>query len=188
MKRIAYIAMILFISGCATQQAHKTNSMAVSDAAQLHDWSVQGRMGITGVPQAGSGNFSWQQHNDTSQVNLHGPLGVGAVSMLLDDTLHVTFSNGAHYDSDDALSELETRLGTTVPVRQLGYWLRGLAAPGEYQWSNESNKVLQQDGWRIEYDDSMNVDALQLPKKITATHDEVRIRVVIDEWKLQKLQ
>ena len=164
---------------------HEPISTGVMDVSQLHDWSMQGRMGITGVPQVGSGNFSWQQHDSTSQVNLHGPLGVGAVSLLLNDALHLTLANGVHYDGDEALSELEARLGTAVPVRQLSYWLRGLAAPGEHQWMDETHKVLQQDGWRIQYDDSMNVGSLQLPRKITATQNEVRIRVVIDEWKLQ---
>ena len=142
-------------------------------------------MGITGVPQSGSGSFSWQQHDEVSRVNLHGPLGTGAVSLVLDNALHVTLSNGVRYDADDALRELESKLGTAVPVRQLSYWLRGLAAPGEHQWSDDEKKSLQQDGWNIEYGDSMSAGTLQLPRKITAVHDAVRIRVVIEEWKLQ---
>ncbi|MES1195974.1 MAG: lipoprotein insertase outer membrane protein LolB [Steroidobacter sp.] len=183
MKRLACIAMILFIGGCAIQKTREQHAV-VNDASQLHVWSAQGRMGISGVPQAGSGSFNWQQHDQVSQLSLHGPLGTGAVSLLLDDTLHITLSNGAHYDSDAALQEMELRLGTAVPVRQLSYWLRGLAAPGEYQWT-DGKKTLQQDGWNIEYSDSMTVEALQLPRKITATHDAVRIRVVIEEWKLR---
>ena len=182
-KRLACMAMMLCISGCATHQVIEKHE-AVTDVSQLTAWSAQGRMGITGVPQAGSASFNWQQLDATSQINLHGPLGVGAISLLMDDTLHITLSNGTHYDAEAALHELELRLGAAVPIKQLRFWLRGQAGPGDYQWIDE-NKVLQQDGWRIEYIDSMQVDAIQLPKKITATHDAVRIRVVVEEWRLR---
>jgi outer membrane lipoprotein LolB len=178
------MAIMLCIGGCATHQVDGKHE-AVTDVSQLTAWSAQGRMGITGVPQAGSASFNWQQHDDVSQINLHGPLGVGAISLLLDDGLHITLGNGTHYDADAALRELELRMGAAVPIKQLCYWLRGEPAPGDYQWMNDANKVLQQDGWRIEYNESTMVNALQLPKKITATHDEVRIRVVIEEWKLR---
>jgi len=127
------------IAGCATHPTQVINN-AVSDPSQLRNWSVQGRIGITGVAQGGSGSFSWQQHDAVSSINLHGPLGAGAIAITLDDTLHITTANGAHYDADAALTELETRLGTTVPVKQLSYWLRGVPANGEYQWFNEGDK------------------------------------------------
>jgi outer membrane lipoprotein LolB len=184
MKRLAYIAMMLLVSGCATQAVIEHRNV-IADVSQLHTWSAQGRMGITGVPQPGSGSFRWRQHDAISEINLHGPLGVGAVSVKLDHTLHITLSNGLHYDSDDAETELTARLGTHVPVQQLKYWLRGIPAPGASLWMDDTHKVLQQDGWIIEYNDSMIVDSLQLPRKITATHDGTRIRVVIEEWTLQ---
>ncbi len=185
MFKNVYIAVsLLLLCGCVTQPATKPRS-AINNIAMMRDWSAQGRMGIVGIAQSGSGRFIWQQHGDVSQVNLHGPLGAGAVSVTLSDVLHLTLSNGVHYDADDALRELEARLGAAVPVKQLSYWLRGIPAPGEFAWNNDGNKVLQQDGWRVEYSDSMQIDQLVLPRKITATHDQVRIRVVIEEWQLR---
>lgn len=185
MKRLAFLFMLLLMSGCVTRQTQR-NPAEVTDPLRLHVWSVQGRMGITGVPQSGSGSFNWHQRDDVSQLNLHGPLGVGAISMLLDDAVHITLANGAHYDGDAAIVELAARLGVSVPLHQLKFWLRGVPAPGEFQWldnTDGTNKVLLQDGWRIQYDDSILVQTLQLPKKINATQDAVRIRVVIEEWK-----
>jgi len=176
--------MMLLASGCATQKIIDHRNVA-TDVSQLHTWSVQGRMGITGVPQAGSGSFKWQQLDANTQIHMHGPLGAGAVSVILDRSLHITTSNGAHFDGDDAITELAARLGTPIPFQQLKYWLRGIPAPGNFQWEQTTNKVLQQDGWRIEYSESMVVDSLSLPRKITATHDDVRIRIVVAEWSLQ---
>jgi len=187
MKYGATLAALLLIAGCTTTPKQSVTE-PVTDATQLRDWYAQGRMGVSGVAQAGSGSFSWQQHGEVSQVNLHGPLGAGAVSLLLDTALHVTFSNGIRYDADDALRELELRLGAAVPVKQLSYWLRGVPAPGDYQWredGKDGKRSLQQDNWTIEYDDSVQVEVIQLPRKITATHDAARIRVVIESWKLQ---
>jgi outer membrane lipoprotein LolB len=175
---------MLCVSGCITHPV-VNKPIAATDVSQLHAWSAQGRMGITGVPQAGSASFNWRQRDETAQINLHGPLGVGAISLVMDDALHITLGNGTHYDAQAALRELELRLGTAVPLKQLRYWLCVQAGPGNYQWISNGNKVLQQGGWRVEYNELMTVDTLQLPKKITATHDQVRIRVVIEEWKLQ---
>jgi len=184
-KYFVWLVAALMVTGCAIHST-KSISSAVSDPSELNNWSAQGRMGIAGVPQGGSGSFSWQQHGAVSSVNLHGPLGAGAISIRLDDSLHITTANGSRYDADAALNELESRLGIAVPVRQLSYWLRGIPAVGQYQWINDGDKkVLQQDGWRIEYADEMQFGALQLPKKITATQGPVRIRAVIEEWKLR---
>lgn len=183
-SQVVALVIALTMAGCATHSVQHV-STGYTDPSQLHHWSAQGRMGITGVPQGGSGNFSWQQRDAVSDVNLRGPLGMGAISITLDDTLHITTANGVRYDADAALNELEVRLGTSVPVKQLSFWLRGIPANGKYQWFNDDGKkILQQDGWRIEYADSIPMGALQLPKKITATQGAVRIRTVIEEWKL----
>lgn len=191
MRRLILVCVLVLMSGCATRQTHE-HASNITDPSLLRVWSAQGRMGITGVPQSGSGSFNWSQRDDVSQLNMHGPLGVGAISMRLDSSAHITLANGTHYNGDDALIELAARLGVSVPLQQLKFWLRGVPAPGEFQWLDDvgmnrsnSNKILQQDGWRIQYDDSILVDALQLPRKITATQNAVRIRVVIEEWKLQ---
>jgi len=184
-RLVVALAIALIIAGCVTHSVQPV-STEYTDPSQLHHWSAQGRMGITGVPQGGSGNFSWQQRDAVSDVSLRGPLGMGAISITLDDTLHITTANGARYDADAAPNELEARLGTSVPVKQLSFWLRGIPASGKYQWFNDDDKkVLQQDGWRIEYTDSIPMGALQLPKKITATKGAVRIRAVIEEWNLE---
>lgn len=182
MKKLVLVA-VLFLGGCVTQPPHETPS--AHEVSQLHHWLAQGRIGITGVARSGSGNFRWQQQGKVSQVNMHGPLGAGSISVLFDDTLHITLSNGAHYDADAALDVLSAQLGAPIPVKQMSYWLRGIPAPGDYQWVEGADKVLQQSGWRIEYGEAMTVDGLQLPRKISATHDQARIRVVINEWTLQ---
>ncbi|MES1191686.1 MAG: lipoprotein insertase outer membrane protein LolB [Steroidobacter sp.] len=178
------LVVLLLLGGCVTQPPRETIH-DIKDVSQLRDWSAQGRIGITGVAQAGSGAFAWQQKNSISQVHLHGPLNTGSVYVLLDDTLHLTLGNGEHYDADAALDVLSAQLGTAIPVRQMSYWLRGVPAPGAYQWSSAGGRVLQQDGWHIEYGDTVDVNGLLLPKRITATRDAVRIRVVISQWQLQ---
>lgn len=182
MKKFAFVFLLL-LGGCVTQKPGEI-SPPVSDVSQLQHWSAVGRIGITGVAQPGSGAFRWRQQNDVSQINLHGPLGTGSVNVLLNDSLHLTLGNGAHYDGEAALDVLSAQLGTAIPVRQMSYWLRGIPAPGEYRWL-DVNKVLQQNGWHIEYGELETVDGLPLPKKITAISDEVRIRVVITQWQLQ---
>ena len=45
-------------------------------------------------------------------------------------------------------------------------------------------EYLQQAGWDIHYDRYKTVDALDLPARILLENDEIRVRLVIDQWQL----
>lgn len=181
----------LILSGCVTREVRIEGPAAVQSASELRQWSLQGRMAVASSVQSGSGSFTWTQRDADSTVQLRGPVGVGSLMLSLQNEVpHITTSDGQQYDAQEALSELQARLGAPIPIAQLRYWLRGLPAPGKYQWLSSTPKVLQQDGWRIEYNEMAQHGALQLPTRLSATQvdasgAELRIRVVIEHWQLQ---
>lgn len=172
----------MVLSACST-----TPRIEGSAAAQLDSWSASGRLGVVSSAQSGSGRFDWQQRQAVSRVQLRGPVGIGALQMELDGTqLRLRAGDGGVYDADAALDELEQRLGVRLPVAQLRYWLIGQPAPGAHEWSNtdEQERVLLQDGWRIRYQRMLQQGTLQLPEKLTLAQGEVQIRAVIERWQL----
>jgi outer membrane lipoprotein LolB len=186
MRRVIFIGLLLIASGCATQRA-----VPINDSLHFpsESWSAQGRIGITGVPQSGSASFDWTQRGDVSHLQLRGPIGMGSMTIDIDDSIHVTTSNGAHYDAENALKELESRLGVAMPVKQMRYWLRGMAAPGSGEWQPKTpdgnHAILDQDGWHIEFElnaQSSGASQIQLPRKINASHEQIRIKVVVQGW------
>jgi outer membrane lipoprotein LolB len=195
LKRVAVCSLLLaavMLTACATRESRIEGASTVQSASELHDWSAQGRMAVVSSSQSGSGSFNWMQHNADSTVQLRGPVGVGSLQLSLQNEVpHIIASDGMHYDADAALSELQARLGAPIPISQLRYWLRALPAPGDYQWLSTPNKVLQQAGWRIEYGELLKQGNVQLPMRLNATQvdasgGELRIRVVIERWRLQR--
>lgn len=182
---------LLLLSACATREARIAGAELVRSADEVLNWSARGRMAVSGGAQAGSGAFTWTQHNADSVVQLRGPVGVGSLQLSLQNEVpHIVTGDGQQYDAEQALNELQARLGAAIPLTQLRYWLRALPAPGAYQWLAGATKVLQQDGWRIEYQEFAQQGSLQLPTRLSAIqHDanggELRIRVVIEHWQLQ---
>lgn len=175
--------VLMLLGGCMTQSRIQGDSR-VRDAGQLSHWTASGRIGVSGVEQSGSGSFNWAQQAAASTVQVHGPLGVGALQIDFDGSqLHLRASDGTQYDADQALSELEIRLGAALPVTQLRYWLIGLAAPGAHHWSDD-HQLLEQAGWRVAYSDWLQRHELQLPGRLVLTRESLRIVVVVQRWQV----
>ena len=171
------------LSGCVTRPQLITGGTAVS-AEQLSDWRAAGRLGVSSTLQSGSGAFTWWQTPQRSEVSLRGPAGIGAMQVTLSDgQINLRSSDGQSYDAAAALAELQQRLGMALPLTELSYWLRGVAAPGDAHW-NDAHDVLTQQGWRIAYSEWSERGALRLPVKLTVQRDELRIIAKIQQWQL----
>ena len=112
--------------------------------------------------------------------------------MTLDDsrspaTIALESSRGK-VEADQALAELEARLGGPVPAEQLRYWILGKAAPGEHEWHEESSDTprLEQAGWTIDYSKFSSDAGARLPTVIKAASGGTRVRLVVDRWQLDR--
>lgn len=187
---ILIACVLMLLAGCATAPS-RAPEIPVS-LEQLERWQARGRIGVSGAEGGGSGSFEWQQNADEANVQIRGPVGIGSVQLQVrgepsSPELKLQTGDGAMLESDAAWSELETRLGANLPAGNLRYWMLGLAAPGDHQWSepNEAGEVsLQQQGWRIDYQRYSNEFGAKLPMRLRATNGAARVRIVIDRWQL----
>ncbi|HYM34585.1 MAG TPA: lipoprotein insertase outer membrane protein LolB, partial [Steroidobacteraceae bacterium] len=72
--------VLLWLSGCATQKIVATRS-----ASDVHDWQASGRIAVSGASSGGSGSFNWVQRGTEANVQMHGPIGVGHLQLLVSD-------------------------------------------------------------------------------------------------------
>lgn len=159
----------------------------VAELQQLVSWHLDGRAAVAVGTQGWQATLNWQQRAESTEVHLSGPLGVGA--LMLKRTPEGLSLNGAP-PSDAVLAQLQERLGFTLPIDQLRFWLLGVPDPGAtFELKrNDQERVSQliQDAWTIDYDRYMPVDGDVLPALLVLNREGVRVRIVADHWRLRE--
>ena len=188
MSRLAWAAVVgLALAGCAAPP-RAPEGVARPDPAVLNQWSASGRMAVAAGADGGSGSFDWAQDGTTSRLDLRGPLGAGAVQLVVTpETLSLADGSGRVLDAELAHADLRARLGADLPWGYLRYWLLGVPAPGVEATVVDQDaapwRVIEQAGWRLAYDSFDAVGGLNLPKRLTAERESVRVRVIVDAWR-----
>lgn len=188
-RRFLIAALAAMLTSCATRPPPASVPVALEELAH---WQARGRIGISGPEGGGSGSFLWQQQDDRADVQIRGPVGVGSVRLQVagapgNPELRLQTGDGVMLEAQAAWSELEARLGATLPAANLRYWLLGLAAPGAHRWSEpgaDGEISLEQQGWRIDYQRYSNQFGARLPVRLLATSGAARVRIVVDRWML----
>jgi outer membrane lipoprotein LolB len=109
-------------------------------------------MALQNAERAESASIDWRQQNDISQLQLTGPMGLGATTVYADaSTLEVT-QGGESRRYDVSTPELaQAQTGWDLPVQALQYWLKGVPSPElDIQQKNVEHgllKLLQQAHW-----------------------------------------
>lgn len=184
-RALAVVAATV-ITGCATP-SRAPEPAARPDPGVLEHWSASGRLALSAGGEGGSGAFVWEQRGDTSQLDLRGPFGTGALRILATPgSLSMADGTGRSLDAAHAREELQARLGMDLPWSGLRYWMLGLPAPDQPAEVIDAAaapwRVIEQSGWRIGYDAFTTSTGLSLPQRFTATQGDVRVRVVVDAW------
>ena len=175
-----------------SEPALETARLAVLDT--LPAWSFQGRVAISKGRNGGSGRIDWQQQGEAYQVGQAAPvtrqswqLSGGAGQPVRLDGLE-----GGPRSGTDAGQLLLQATGWDIPVEQLAAWVRGMPASGAiapaYQGYDIEGlpRVLEQDGWRIDYLDWYPpVEGRPaLPRRIEAVNGDAKVRLIVDEWSM----
>lgn len=196
---MAAALVLLMLTACATTPAPRT---MLPPEAQLEllrglpEFSLNGRVVIRSGTQGGEpASMAWQQVGEQTTVRLSGPLGMGSLTVSWrPGALRLTGGKGEDFVDAEAEQVLVEQLGFMPPFEALRFWVMGLPAPGELPTqhsvadSGRTSELVQQ-GWQIRYDERwMSVAAgesgVELPRLLTVTRDDLRLRLVVEKWKL----
>ena len=150
------------------------------------DWSLRGRMAISGPGDSASGSIEWTQHGEVFQFTLSAPVS-GKTWTLSGDNQQAQLS-GLHAQpviGRSATEILGRELGWKVPIADLAYWVRGIRAPGKAEVVFAADGLpleLRQAGWAIEFRDYERTNNPVLPRRIFAGNGEYKVRLVIQHW------
>ena len=171
---------------------------ARQDAARaaLADWSLSGRVAISGGRQGGSGRIDWTQQGGRYDITLSAPV-TRQGWRLGGDARHARLDGiqGGAREGDDVEALLRDATGWDIPVRALVDWVRGVPAdasafgdPRMAYGAGQLPASLEQAGWRIDYREwhAAATDRPALPRRIEAQRGDARVRLVVDDWRARQ--
>lgn len=184
---------LLSLSGCATTRPVvnlpeiDTWETRHTVLGELREWQFKGRIAVKAGDEGFNGKFDWSQRNDTFSATVGGPMGIGTVRIEGDGrTVVLTDKDGIRTVLNDAELDLRYRYGWTIPVASLRYWALGVPDPAmsvvtEFDDEGRLSRLLQSN-WTVEISSYREGGGQQMPRILTATNPDTRVRMVIDSW------
>lgn len=201
LPRIAIAVLLTVTSACSTTTLDPAGSQTDSQttertwAAQrqqlsaLQHWQTSGKIALRSAQASESARLTWTQSEQHSDITLNGPLGIGAMNIRSDGQTMVIERGKAQQIIDISTPEsIAAGTGWQLPLQALPYWLKGAPSPDydideiTLSESGGTLKSLQQDGWLISYSKYVSADGLQLPAKLVAEHQDIRLKVILQKW------
>jgi outer membrane lipoprotein LolB len=189
----ALAPLLLLLCACATVPRPSALPMPwaqrLAALQAIGHFELQGRLAAATATEGFSAGLRWQQQDDRASIDLSAPLGLGAAHIEQTATnLQLTTSTGQTLESAAASAELRARVGFDPPLSSLRFWILGASDPATsaQEWLDPQQRLahLEQDGWQVDYSDYVLVREQWLPQRLSMTRGSLRLRVVIDTWRL----
>lgn len=186
----------LLLAGCApvavrapgTAQQMAAQAARERQVAAVSEWGLDGRFAASDGQHGGSGSLEWNQHGQRYRFTLRAP--ITGKSVQLDGGPDGAILSGVGKQplaGTSAADVLNAEFGWNIPVEDLGWWIRGLRAPGRPAilafGANGLPATLDQDGWHVEYRDWYAERNPPLPRKVYASRDPYKVRVLVETWR-----
>jgi outer membrane lipoprotein LolB len=162
-----------------------------SQLLAIKNWEIQGKMAFRGPQDGGQMSFDWIQQASHFQLHLYGPFGSGSIKLL--GSLHeltIQKPDGSLLSHSDPQVLLRQELKLSLPLVELPYWIRGIAAPHKAVNNlklDPQNRLqsLEQSGWKIDYLSYKLYGKHELPYKLILKNKQLTLKYVLQQWKLQ---
>lgn len=188
--------LLCLLSGCTLLQQDVEAPSSVNwkthqaRLALLQQWTASGKVAVRTAETADSASLVWQQRGEDTDLQLSGPLGVGATSIHSDGRQLDIHRGGEHRTLDISTPDAMTSsTGWDLPIQALSHWLKGLPSPESEVLGLSVDprtgllQSLRQDGWEIQYNAYAQFEGFTLPTRLQIKRDTTVARVVIAQWR-----
>ena len=190
--KLVPLFLTALISACVTPKSLELPELSDWENRQdvlvgVDEWEFAGRIGVSAGDEGFNGQLRWRQDGVVFRARINGPLGVGTVFINGDRRkITVTDRNGAVTELHDAEVELRQMYGWTIPVSSLRFWALGIpdpASPAETEFGEDGQlSKLRQQNWEVDITQYREGGGQLMPRRLTAVNDDVKVRLVIDNW------
>lgn len=184
----AALLLGLMLSACTSlpkpPDIDAARRLARDSYLQAHpDWSFKGRLAYSHQGQGGTAQVHWRQTGNQSEITLGAPLGIGSVKIRMDpSTAQVFDASGRLLQSGETQQLLQQVLHVAMPAASLmnglrAYWPEHATVP----YLTDASAGIDADGWQWRYQEWVQ-SPVMLPKKLETSHEDSRLRLIIDQW------
>ncbi|MCC5883501.1 MAG: lipoprotein localization protein LolB [Halomonas sp.] len=184
---------LALLAGCATPttapDGERTDRWEAQQErlAELDTWILIGKAGLRTPQDSTSANLDWSQHPHYYRMLISGPFGSGR-NLLEGREGRFSLTNAeGRFVAETPEDLMQQQLGWSLPVSSLADWIRGLPAEhSQYRLEHDDTgfpQLLEQDGWRIDYRDWVEVESLWLPRRLIMEYDDLRVTLVVTDWR-----
>ncbi len=193
-QRLPWLGLCLaLLSACATTRPSvdlpEITSWEIRQEVlgAISNWEFRGRIAVKAGDEGFNGKFRWTQTDDSFYATVGGPLGIGTVVIEGDGRkVILTDKDGFTSVLKNPEAELYYRYGWTIPVDSLRYWALGIPDPSSEARTEVDNAGrligLEQSNWAVKISRYRESAGQQMPRTLTATNPDTRVRMVIDNW------
>ncbi len=193
MKHAVWIGLLAALGGDCTHlpktpEPPPLAEIAVRDVQRLDHWVAHGRAALAFKQDGYTARWRWQQRGTALVLELSGPFGQGGAKLQADPSGSVLRDpSGRRHEALNADILLTEQLGWRLPVSGLRYWLLGVPTPSaDVRWGKDpaGHDYFEQQGWRIDITQTRLTQGYPLPIKLTISTDQIRARLIIEQWQL----
>jgi len=150
------------------------------------EWSLDGRLAVSGGGEGGSGTLRWEQRVDSYRLEVQAPVTRQTWRLVVDPGIsRLEGLEGGPREDSDAIALLAREVGWALPLADLGAWVRGArgAGPAQIEFAEDGLPArLTQHGWQVDYRDWDRSREPALPLRVFAQRGDQRVRLVVARW------
>ena len=181
LPKFAAVGAALLFASCTLNSPRDTPPALMEDGFEL-----SGRFAMRLRDEGASGRIEWRHDRHSDELAVNSPLGQGIARITRNGReyrLHT--ARDEEFRATDPESLTEKALGWRLPLAGLPDWVRARPSPGAAVRleRNAAGRliVLEQDDWRVEYQDYEPGES-GLPTRVQLTRGELQIRLLIERW------
>jgi len=180
-------------TGVSVKESVAGNRAAYQERAEklaaIPQWGFVGRLSLDDGEQGGSGRLQWDVKPDRSELDFHAAMGRGAWRLTVSPAgATLKEANGAEQTAPGVDALIQDRMGWSIPVDALQWWVRGLAAPGSIEVEEFDPDglllELEQFGWNVVFDRYKSTAGVALPVRLEAVRGSYRVKLAVNRWQM----
>lgn len=194
LRRCLGALLLLWVVGCTVQKPADISGapdlVLQKRLTATTQWQFTGKLAVRTPTQSESARVQWQQDGEYFDIRLSGPAGLKA-TRIYGSPGDVNFDQGErHFNAESVEALSEQLVGWPLPAAELGWWLRGLPAPGSrieaagYTVEGWLSSLVQND-WALQLSDQRVSGRLVLPGRIEANQGDTRVILIIKDWQVR---